>query len=163
MRLGCKGMKIIRRFITTIFMTLFILNVQSVFAQVESSSSPDIEPLDQYVIDCAPKSWKFAEIFYSASRNDLYRVKKHLGNTYFRVHGFINTDDGKQFLKGNFYNANRTTYPTGLPIPKDRVDKYRKKNGFRSTWFVPSNQWLCFFGLETHAWLDQVREERGNE
>ncbi len=146
-----------------LFMLLFMLGIQSVFAQVTNPTSPEGDSSNQYTLDCVARYQNSSEIFYSTSPDVLYQSTWNPNNVYLRVHELINTDDGNQFLKGHFYEANKTDDSIGLPIPKDRVDEYRKKDGSRSTWFVPSNQWLCSFGFETQLWLDQVREERGNE
>lgn len=157
MRLGCERM---RKLAFYAYLALLIVAPsQMAFAQVERSSSPIIEPIDEYILDCAPKDWSYAAVFFSASSEDLYKIDRHLGNTYLRVQEFIETESEGQFLKGYFYNANRSTSPMGFPIPKDREDQYREENGFRSIWFVPSNQWLCSFSINTQEWLDREWEK----
>ena len=141
---------------------LFCFKFQTAYAEVGRSSSPVIEPIEKYVLECMPKNYKYAEVFYSASRSDLYEVDEHLGNTVFVVISFVNTENEGQYLKGYFYNANKTRNPMGLPIHKYRADEYRRDDGFREIWFVLPSQWLCLFDIGTQEWLNNMREEREN-
>ena len=149
-------------------LVLLFFKFQTAYAEVERSSSPVIEPIERYILECRPKNYKYAEIFYSASRSDLYQINEHWGNTAFMVISFVGTENEGQYLKGYFFNRNRTRNPTGLPIPKglqipkDRIDEYRRDDGFREIWFVLSNQWLCSFNPGSQKWLHNMWEEREN-
>ena len=78
----------------------------------------------------------------------------HTGSTGFTVILFVDDSSGEQFLKGYLFNGNRTRNPMGLGINKYRSDEYRREDGFREIWFVPSNQWLCGFHPGTQEWIN---------